>query len=94
MNRLELVDKVAEKNAISKAEADRIVLTVFQEIIASLKEGDSVTVVGFGTFKVMNCAARIGRNPATGKSIKIPPMLKPKFIPGTYFKEVLNEKKK
>jgi DNA-binding protein HU-beta len=88
-----LSTKSLKKTPSRKRKPIAFVLTVFQEIIASLKEGDSVTVVGFGTFKVMNCAARIGRNPATGKSIKIPPMLKPKFIPGTYFKEVLNEKK-
>ena len=91
MNRLELVDKVSERNGISKAEADRIVVTVFEEIMSAVTAGDSVTLIGFGTFKAIDSAPRTGRNPSTGQSIHIPAMRKPKFIAGTYFKEIVNE---
>ncbi len=91
MNRLELVDKVASKNGISKAEADRIVVSVFDEIIQAVTKGESVTLIGFGTFKSIECAARTGRNPSTGQAIAIPPVRKPKFIPGTFFKELVNK---
>lgn len=94
MNRLELVDKVAQRNGISKAEADRIVVTVFEEIMEAVTEGQSVTLIGFGTFKATQCAPRIGRNPSTGEAIKIPAVRKPKFIAGTYFKEIVNDNDK
>ena len=90
MNRLELVDKVAERNGISKAEADRIVVSVFEEIMTAVTAGDSVTMIGFGTFKAVDSAPRTGRNPSTGDAIKIPAMRKPKFIAGTYFKEIVD----
>lgn len=93
MNRLELVDKVAERNGISKAEADRIVVSVFEEIMTAVTAGDSVTMIGFGTFKAVDSAPRTGRNPSTGDAIKIPAMRKPKFIAGTYFKEIVDAKR-
>lgn len=91
MNRLELVEKVANKNGISKAEADRIVVTVFEEIMSAVTKGDSVTLIGFGTFRPVDCAPRTGRNPTTGAAIQIPAMRKPRFIAGTYFKDIVNE---
>ena len=92
MNRLELVDKVADRNGISKAEADRIVVSVFEEIMTAVTEGESVTLIGFGTFKAADSAPRTCRNPSTGEAIHIPAMRKPKFIAGTYFKEIVNAK--
>ena len=56
-----------------------------------MRNGESVTLIGFGTFKAVDCAARTGRNPSTGEAIRIPAMKKPKFIPGTSFKELLNK---
>lgn len=91
MNRLELVDRVAARNSASKAEVGRIVVTALEEIIAAVRAGETVTLIGFGTFKAVECAARTGRNPATGKPIHIPAMKKPKFIPGSSFKDLLNE---
>ncbi len=93
MNRLELVDKVAERNGISKAEADRIVVSVFEEIMTAVTAGESVTMIGFGTFKAVDSAPRTGRNPSTGDAIKIPAMRKPKFIAGTYFKGIVDAKR-
>ncbi|MBM6704648.1 HU family DNA-binding protein [Sutterella massiliensis] len=91
MNRLELVDRVAACNTASKAEVDRIIVSALEEIINAVRNGESVTLIGFGTFKAVDCAARTGRNPSTGEAIRIPAMKKPKFIPGTSFKELLNK---
>lgn len=91
MNRLELVDRVAERNTASKAEVDRIIVSALEEIITAVRDGETVTLIGFGTFKCVQRAARTGRNPSTGEKIHIPPTKKPQFIPGTTFKELLNE---
>lgn len=90
MNSLELVERVANKHGISKAEADRIVVTIFEEIMSSVTLGVPVTLIGFGTFKAVDCAPRTGRNPTTGDSIQIPATRKPRFIAGSYFKEIVN----
>lgn len=91
MNRLELVDRIAVRNGISKAEADRIIVSVFEEIMSAVTTGDSVTLIGFGTFRAVESAPRTGRNPSTGEAIRIPSVRKPKFIAGTYFKEIVND---
>ncbi len=93
MNRLELVDRVAACNTASKAEVDRIIVSALEEIISAVRCGESVTLIGFGTFKAVDCAPRTGRNPSTGESIRIPGTKKPKFVPGTSFKELINETK-
>ena len=86
MNRLELVERVANKHGISKAEADRIVVTIFEEIMSSVTLGVPVTLIGFGTFAVTKRAARTGRNPQTGATIKIAASKAPKFTPGAQFR--------
>lgn len=91
MNRLDLVDRIAERNGISKAEADRVVVTVFEEIMSAVTMGDSVTLIGFGTFRAVESAPRTGRNPSTGEAIRIPSVRKPKFVAGTYFKDIVNK---
>ena len=68
MNRLELVDRVAARNTASKAEVDRIIVSALEEIISAVRCGESVTLIGFGTFKAVDCAPRTGRNPSTGDS--------------------------
>ena len=93
MNRMDLVEKIAEKNAISKAEANRILGTVIEEVMAAVKSGESLTLVGFGTFKKQVRPARTGRNPATGETITIPETNVPKFVPGSVFKSAVNCKK-
>lgn len=90
MNRLELVEKIAVKHDISKAEAARILSTITEEIIATVKNNDPLTIVGFGTFKLQDRPERQGRNPATGAAIKIPAAKIPKFVPGSAFKEAVN----
>ena len=72
MNKTELIDAVADEAEVSKAEAGRAVDAVISSITKALKKGDSVTLVGFGTFQVRKRAARTGRNPRTGEEIEIP----------------------
>ena len=93
MNRLELVAKIAEKHDLSKAEAARILSTIPEEIMEAVKNGDSLTLVGFGTFKKQVRPPRTGRNPATGATIQIPETSVPKFVPGSLFKDAVNCKK-
>lgn len=80
MNRFDLVDRIAARNNISKAEADRVVVSVFEEIMSAVTMGDSVTLIGFGSFRAVESAPRTGRNPATGEAIRIPAVRKPKFV--------------
>ena len=89
MNRLALIDKIAAKHGISKAQAGRILATVTEEIVATVKKNDPLTLVGFGTFKLQARPARTGRNPHTGETIKIPAK---KFVPGSAFKAAVNKK--
>lgn len=90
MNRLELVEKIAAKHELSKAEAARILQTITEEIVEAVKNNDPLTIIGFGTFKLQERPARTGRNPATGKTIDIPARKLPKFVPGSAFKDAVN----
>lgn len=85
MNKGELIEAVA-KVVSSKKEAAAAVETVISSIKASLKKGKPVTLVGFGTFKVVKRKARTGRNPRTGETIKIPAKNIPVFKPGSELK--------
>ena len=90
MNKTELIDHIAEQADISKAEAARALEAVGGAVEATLKEGGSVSLVGFGTFAVGKRAARTGRNPRTGDAIKIEAANVPKFRPGKALKDALN----
>ena len=90
MNKSEMIDMVAEAADISKAAAGRAVDAVFDSITDSLKKGDSVTLVGFGTFSVGSRAARTGRNPRTGETIQIKASKTPKFKAGKALKDAVN----
>ncbi|MGH7044851.1 MAG: HU family DNA-binding protein [Stellaceae bacterium] len=90
MNRNELVDAVASKSELKKAEASRAVDAVFDAITAALKGGDEVRLVGFGTFSVAARAASEGRNPRTGEKIKIAASKQPKFKAGKGLRDSLN----
>ena len=85
MNKKDIINEVA-KATCSKAEAGKAVDAFLEAIKKSLKKGNKVTIIGFGTFSVIKRAARKGRNPQTGKEIKIPAMTVPKFRPGREFK--------
>ncbi len=90
MNKTELIEHIAKQADISKAAAGRALEALVGGIRASLKKGNSVTLVGFGTFAVGRRAARVGRNPRTGASIKIKAARVPKFRPGKALKDSLN----
>ncbi len=82
MNKMELIDAVAKGAGISKVEASKTVDTFTSAIQKSLKKGEKVTLVGFGTFGVVKKAARMGRKPKTGKPIKIAAKRVAKFKAG------------
>lgn len=90
MNKTELIDVVANEAEISKAEAGRAVDAVLSGITQALKGGDTVTLVGFGTFQVRTRAARTGRNPKTGETIKIAASNNPAFKAGKALKDAVN----
>ena len=90
MNKGELVDAVAKDAKISKAEAQAAVDSVVDNVTATLKQGNKVTLVGFGTFSTSDRSAREGRNPQTGKPIKIPAKKVAKFSPGKALKDAIN----
>ena len=88
MNKTELIEEVA-KTTCNKKEAEAAVNETFAAIQKALKKGDSVTIVGFGTFGVAKRKTRIGRNPQTGKAIKIPARKVPKFKAGKGLKDAV-----
>ena len=90
MNKSDLVDAVASSADMSKSQAGNAVDAVLDGISGALSNGDSVALVGFGTFSVRYRAAREGRNPQTGESINIPAANVPKFRAGKALKESLN----
>jgi DNA-binding protein HU-beta len=87
MNKGELVDAVAKDARISKAQAQEAVDSFVKNVQKSLKKGQKVTLVGFGTFATSKRAARTGRNPQTGKPIKIAAKKVARFLPGKALKE-------
>ena len=89
MNKGDLINEVA-KVVSTKKEAQEAVDCVFSQIAGALKKGDTVTLVGFGTFKVTQRKARKGRNPQTGAEIDIKASKAPKFTPGKALKEAVN----
>jgi DNA-binding protein HU-beta len=90
VNKNELVDAVASAASLKKTEATKAVDAVFDSITHSLKKGDEVRLVGFGTFTVSKRAASEGRNPRTGEKIKIAASKQPKFKAGKGLKDAVN----
>jgi DNA-binding protein HU-beta len=90
MNKAELIDAVATSADLSKASAARALDSALEAIEKALKKGDSVTLVGFGTFIVRKRAARMGRNPRTGEAIKIKASKVPAFKAGKALKDAIN----
>ncbi|MFM7447759.1 MAG: HU family DNA-binding protein [Leptolyngbyaceae cyanobacterium] len=87
MNKGELIDQIAEKANVTKKDADVVLTAILETIVESVAEGEKVTLVGFGTFEARDRQAREGRNPSTGKPIKIPATRVPAFSAGKLFKE-------
>ncbi len=90
MNKEDLVAKIAEDAGISKRQADDALNSFIGSVIATVKNGESVTLVGFGTYKAQERAAREGRNPQTGAKIQIKKARVPKFVAGKKFKEAVD----
>ena len=89
MNKSELIAKVATEAKTTQVEVKKVLDAILKVIPETMKKGEDVTLVGFGTFKRTNRKARNGRNPQTGKTIKIPAKRVPTFKAGKEFKEII-----
>jgi len=89
VNKADLIDAIAKKVTIAKSAAANVVDAFIDTITHSLKKGEKVTLMGFGSWEVRERAARVGRNPQTGKEIKIKAKKVPKFNPGKELKEAV-----
>ena len=92
MNKEELVQEISKKAKVTQKEAAEVLGSLVETIQKTVAKGDKVTVVGFGTFESRKRAARTGRNPQTGKEIKIAAKTVPAFSAGKKFKELVNKK--
>lgn len=92
MNKAELIDLIAQDADLSKAAAGRALESVIANITKAVAGGDSVALIGFGTFKASERAAREGKNPKTGEKLAIPAATVPKFAAGAAFKAAVAKK--
>jgi DNA-binding protein HU-beta len=90
MHKTDLINEIANITGSSKKDAGSALEATLQSISSALKGGNSVTLIGFGTFKTINTAARKGRNPQTGKEIQIPASTRVKFSAGKALKDTVN----
>ncbi len=91
MNKADIVNAIAKETEMSKADSERALTATLDAIKDALVAGDSVMLIGFGTFKVSDRAARTGRNPQTGEEIDIPATKVPSFKAGKALKDAVNE---
>ncbi|MBO4294874.1 MAG: HU family DNA-binding protein [Alphaproteobacteria bacterium] len=89
MNKTEFVANVAKSAGVTKAEVSKVLAAGIAVITKALKKGESVQIIGFGSYSVAKRAARKGRNPATGKEIKIPASKAPKFKAGKALRDAV-----
>ena len=92
MNKTELVSAIAEKSKLSKKDAELALKAFISTVTEELKKDEKIQLVGFGTFETVDRAARTGKNPQTGKTIKIAACKAPRFKAGKLLKDTLNEK--
>lgn len=90
MTKIEFVDAVAKETEWTKKDSEEAINAVIKVITNALVAGEKLSIVGFGTFEVVERAAREGRNPQTGESLMIKACKMPKFKPGKAFKELIN----
>ncbi|MCQ2914333.1 MAG: HU family DNA-binding protein [Alphaproteobacteria bacterium] len=90
MNKTELVDSIAKLSGLTKVDSAKALEATLKSVENALKKNDEVRLVGFGTFAVSNRKATVGRNPRTGKEIKLPACKAPKFRAGKTLKDALN----
>lgn len=91
MNKAELVSLIADKTQLTKKDSEKALKAFIDVVSEQLQKGDKIQLVGFGTFEISNRAARTGKNPQTGKAIKIPATKAPKFKAGKALKDIVNE---
>jgi DNA-binding protein HU-beta len=91
MNKEELVQEVSKKAKVTQKEVAEVLSTFIDVVEKTVSKGKKVTLVGFGTFEARKRSARTGRNPQTGKEIKIPAKTVPTFSAGKKFKELVNK---
>ena len=89
MNKSQLIEAIAKSTKLTKVDAESFLNATLDTIKKSVKKGEDVTLIGFGTFTKSKRKARTGRNPQTGKEIKIPAMTVPKFRAGREFKDAI-----
>ena len=90
MNKADLIEAIANNADLSKASAGRALDATIESITKTLKKGDTITLVGFGTFSIRKRAARMGRNPRTGEKIKIKASKVPGFKPGKALRDTVS----
>ena len=90
MNVTELADKIATKHGVEKKQARQLIEGVFDEVIEAARQGEEISIPGFGKFKVASREARQGRNPATGETIQIAASKKLNFTPAKQVKDAMN----
>jgi DNA-binding protein HU-beta len=94
MNKTELIEAIAADSDISKAAAQRVLDSIIEHVTKAVTKGETVQLIGFGSFSSGKRAARVGRNPRTGEEIKIAAAKTVKFSAGQGFKDAVNKKKK
>lgn len=90
MNKTDLVEVVVAETGVTKKQADEVISAALAAITSALKDGDKVSLIGFGTFEVKESAEREGRNPKTGEAIKIAASKKPTFSASKVLKDEVN----
>lgn len=93
MNKSELIEAIAKSAELTKADAERALNATIETVVKTVAKGDTVTLVGFGTFKSSKRAARTGKNPKTGEPLKIAATTVPRFTAGAGFKTAVAGKK-
>ena len=91
MNKSELIDSIADKSGLNKTQAGDALNAVMESIGQALEAGDSISLVGFGTFSVKDRKARIGRNPKTGETVELQGKYVPHFKPGKELRDRVND---
>lgn len=93
MNKTELIEAISKSTGVSKKDCGAVLTSFTSEVEKAVKKGDKVSLIGFGTFSASKRAARTGKNPRTGESIKIASCTIPKFKAGSEFKNIVAKKK-
>ena len=91
MTKADLVEEVAKVTSLTRKDSEVIVDTLFESVIKALKAGDKLEVRGFGSFRVRQRNARVGRNPKTGEKVEVPAKRVPYFKPSKELKDLINQ---